>query len=332
LSRVTNSTAMTDGDTYHCPPLQVPDNIMLSGKKRSAQWYWEQIYGEWFDSYSETAYRNFVRVAVTLVERVVKNWSNTVYSNCQGAVRSAGGEVSFEGSAEDMINFLEKVSYADVMRFSRVYVVASRTAEPADKEEIQKINDLIEMQRQRLHRAVQFDLYRRCEDAYNGNVDALADRDRDTNFQGVLRPDSEHVESIVPHDDGHYLIVRSCVIVVDSKATPHPAPMRATALHFAVISDKASVVKYLLSKGAKRNIKADCGATPMEIAIANKCKKALAVLDPSHGPITYSPRALHSPHRGSPPGSPGKGDGMQVEGQEREYNREMAKRRSPPPF
>jgi hypothetical protein len=214
-----------------------------------------------------------------------------------------GGEVGFEGSAEEMMQYLERISYKDCIRITRIYLLA-QTHEADDKEEIRKINSMMEQQLERLRRALSFDLYRRLQDAYNGNFEALQERDRDVNFMGVLRPNAEHVECILPHEDGHYLLVKSSVMVVDGKAKAHPPAMRATALHFAVMSDKPSVVKFLLSKGANaRSIPAECGVTAFELAIRNKCKKALAVMAPDHPMLSPSSGSASPVGTGSPRGA-----------------------------
>jgi hypothetical protein len=321
--------------------MEVPAEILALGKRQAARWYWEQLYGEYFDSYSDTAYRNFIRVCLTLVERVVKNWSNRVYADgATGTIRFVqdlqDGPTAFDGTAVEMMSYLEGLSYADSTRITRVGLQAS-SSEPEDREEIRKINALMQKQLEVFRRAQHFDLYRRLQDAYNGNVENIVDRDRDMNFMGVIRPDAEHVESILPHLDGHYLLVKSTVIIVDGKARAHPPPMAATALHFAVMSDKVSCVKHLVSKGANgRTLLAACGATAHTLAIANKCKKALAVLDPESPHLQWSPSTSPeklagrgaspraSPTAGSPRGSPAVGNrspGAQV------YSRDLSRRR-----
>eukprot|EP01006_Ploeotia_vitrea_P028647 TRINITY_DN61306_c0_g1_i1.p1 TRINITY_DN61306_c0_g1~~TRINITY_DN61306_c0_g1_i1.p1 ORF type:complete len:743 (+),score=50.52 TRINITY_DN61306_c0_g1_i1:59-2287(+) len=284
-----NATSEAESFPDKLPP--VPDEVAID-KRKIAKWYWDQIYGEYFEGYSDSAFEVFRKGTCQLAEQfslhVDKEWSKGAES--MATVRSkTGDEIMFNGHAEDLIPWMR--GSVDLQMALRMKSVVLRIDPPMymkDNDEVTRFNRHISDYLQRVNKAYVFDKFRRCEDAYKGNVERLQVRDRDINSLAVIRNSPDHVESIHKSPKGHYLLMRSSVLVVGGTPQAHPIPKRALALHYAVLSDKAAVVRFLLSQGASMNIVSECGATAMDIAIANNCRKVLQILLPPQ-PIESPP-------------------------------------------
>eukprot|EP01012_Entosiphon_sulcatum_P048869 TRINITY_DN67424_c0_g1_i1.p1 TRINITY_DN67424_c0_g1~~TRINITY_DN67424_c0_g1_i1.p1 ORF type:complete len:321 (-),score=50.57 TRINITY_DN67424_c0_g1_i1:196-1113(-) len=274
----------------------IPMHLLKKGSDKIAEYYWDRVLGEWFSDYSEMGFRVFVRTIIDMIQQCTRAWEGEV--NIQATLRGKTGEILHGGPAMDVIPLLRKATFQEALGFKLLKLHVDprelQICDPKVSSDLARVNHMLEQAKERFIRSYEFDLYRRCEDAYKGNLDAIQGRDRDVNFQAIIRSHPGSVESIARHPDGHYLLVRSNVILKDDTAIASPPPLRATALHYAVLGDKAHVVNYLLSKGARSSERAECGATALDIARANNCKKAMEVLDPSQ---SYA-------HSHSPSGSP----------------------------